>query len=865
MEKIDRSWPAGIQRFWESFDRLGEIGKESGFFPKEGRLEICRCFNRQLDNNILSEKDHIKILVIRTNELEESSYTIISQLTNLQKLVLESVGTFILELNVQALENLTEVEIASASNTVLPSWILSIKNLENLNISNTRIEEFPDFSRYTGYKKWKKLDISYTAIDSLPDFEDGKLEQLRELRVAHTGLEKIPSCYFTKALRLLDCSSTRISSLDNFKEAENLEIFCCSDNVYLKSLTGLRINQLRVLDVSYCMELRNLPEEYDYSTLEVLAVCEDIFDSLPLNLLEHCIERRIRFKQKSIEKSKIWNYYTGDIYKILKSARGVYIEGTFFRQMDPRYLTSNDSEFLRYYIEMDRKGELRPKHETKIMVLEDEKEVGDLFLQKLFPEHPEIYYKEYGGLKVLDTTAGELDYIRRKLDYDVNISIWTMENGVDEQFMHCVLFSDHDFFIVVLKERDGVNYYERALYWLKEIEQYVQYATIAFSVVGESKDNSVILSLREIRQECGRKCFRFLKEVYNLRIQDTEAYAELTDWLIEGIKEKSNYEMKILPEWKVLRGQIVSYLNLRRVINQERFESLLFFDKNYGRDALVDYLKESKSLYHITYFDIENYYFKTEWVISALFALLRVLRRGDLKDPFTMRELRIYLQTENTDYLDFFQDSESLEYLMDTLEGIGAIFKDTEEYKYYNMLALSYIPADLSIHKEMQNSELITYKVSYPILTEQMILKTAVALLKECQSAETVNRYKGCLVFEVADKKGKKRGYIVARMITGCPGKILFYIFTYNQSGKAKTTATRILKDQMMDLWFILQDPKYFSLWQAEIYKYCVVNGIGNFISLTEIKNYINSGYASAFMPQYNAFVDIDEIFYEFF
>ena len=64
-------------------------------------------------------------------------------------------------------------------------------------------------------------------------------------------------------------------------------------------------------------------------------------------------------------------------------------------------MLDNDSEFLRYYIEMDKKGELRPKHETKIMVLEDEQGVGDLFLHKLFPEHLQIYYEEYGGLKVL--------------------------------------------------------------------------------------------------------------------------------------------------------------------------------------------------------------------------------------------------------------------------------------------------------------------------------------------------------------------------------------------------------------------------------------------------------------------------------
>ncbi len=863
MEKIDKSWPEGIQRFWESFDRLDRIGEESGFYPKEGRLEICRCFNRQLDENILLEKEHIKVLAIRKNELEEESYRIISQLTNLEKLVLESVGSFILDLEVKHLKRLREVVIASASNTTLPSWILSIKNLQNLNISNTRIGGFPDYSQYTGYKRWRKLDISYTAIENLPDFKEGKLEKLRELRVANTGLEGIPSCYFTEELRLLDCSSTRISSLKNFKEAKNLEVFRCSDNAYLKNLTGLRLDRLRVLDVSHCAELRNLPAEGDYSKLDVAAVCGDFFDSLPLNLLEHCIEKKIHFKQENAKGLKELNLDHGTLSKITEDMKGVYIEGTFFRQMDFRYLADNDLKFLHYYIEMDKKGELRPKHETKIMVLGDEPGAGNLFVHKLFPEHPQIFYEEYGGLKVLDTAGGELDYLRQKLDSDVDISIWTMENGMDEQFMHRIVFSDHDFFVVILRERDGVNYYERALYWLKEIEQCVRYATIAFAVVSEKEDNPVILSLKEVRQECGRKYFRFLKEVHNLCLQDMEAHVKLTDWLVEGIREKSNYEMKILPEWKSLRGQIVSYLALRRIINQERFDSLLSFDEDYGKNALVNYLIESKSLFHIRYSGEENYYFKTEWVISALFALLRVLRKGNLEDPFAMKELRTYLQTENIDYLDFFQDSESLGYLMGILEEIGVVFRDGN--RYYNMLALPYMPAASPIHKEMQDSELIMYQASYPILTEQMVSKISVVLLKHWKAVGQVQRYKGCLIFEVKDTKGKQRGYLAAKMITGNPGKMIFYILTGNAAGRARTAAVRSLKERLLKLLDILQDPWNFPLWRPEIYIYYVVNGIGNFVSLREIRNYVNSGYESAFMAQYNAFVDIGEIYDEFF
>lgn len=859
MEKIDERWPEGIRIFWEAFNKLSELGERSGFYPEEGRLEICRCFNRQLDENILKEKEYIRVLVIRKNELNEESYQIISKLTNLEKLILESVGQRIEEFDVQELKKLTDVEIKSASNTELPKWILQIPNLENLNISNTRIEGFPDCTGYSGYKKWKKIDISYTAIDNLPDFSNGKLNQLRELCVANTGIEKIPSGYITKALRILDCSSTHISSLKNLYNADRLEVFRCSDNSYLESLDGLWVNGLRVMDVSHCMRLRSLPDA-EYGRLDILAVCGDFFDSLPTDLLKHCIDKRIEFREKSIKNLKDLDYDKESL-----DEKGVYIEGTYFRQMDFRYLLDNDSKFLNYYIGQEMEGKLQPRHETRIMLLEDTLGVGDIFLKKLFPEHPQIYYMEYGGLRVLDVAGGELDYIRRKLDFDVGIDIWTIRKGMDEQFMHSILFSDHDFFIIVLEEKEGANYYEHALYWLKEIEQYVKYATVAFAVVGTSGKGSAILSLKEIKLECSRKYFRFLDEVCNVNIKDVEAYIELTEWLVEGIRGKSNYEMKILPEWKGLRAKIVSYLDLRRVVNQERFESLIPLNKEYEKRAFVKYLRESKSLSYTCYSQKENYFFKAEWVISAVFALIRVLRKGVLNNPFRMDELRVYLQTEAMDQLDFFQDPESLRYLMDFLEDTGAVYK--EGNKYYGLLALPYMPTSSSVYKTLQTSEMMTYKAEYALLTEQMVTKITAALLGAWgqinENVENVLKFKDYLVFQIIDRK-KHNGDIVARIITGCPGKIMFYIVEDDTVKKGKAAKAIILRNWLIKFLGVLENSQTFPLWHVEISLYYMVNGIGSFISWSEIKSYARSGHAPAFIPRYNAMVDIDEIIKEF-
>lgn len=864
MLRINSNWPKGIQRFWRSIGRIKELGENSGFYPEEGRLEIHRCFNVQLDRNILDEKEYIKILIIRKNELDESSYKIISQLTNLEKLVLESVGSYIMDIDVNNLDKLTDVSIGSALNTELPQWIFLIKNLQSLSISNTRLEKFPDCSRYNGYKKWKKLDISYNAIESLPDFGNEKLNHLQVLRVAHTGIDNIPSCYITKTLKILDCSSTQIKSLEKMKEAENLEILRCSDNDYINILSGVPIDKLRVLDVSYCMNLNNLPNENDYNMLEVLSVCGNYFESLPLNLIEHCINKNILFKQNSVKRWDILDCGTGSLTKIPEKMKGVYIEETFIKQMDFRYLIDNDTKFLRYYIQNEREGKLQPKHEIKIMILGNEQSLTDLFLQCLFPDYPQIYYMNYGGLKVLDTAGGELDYVLAQLDYNTDISIWTIEDGETVQYMHRILFNEFDFFIIVLNEKDGLTNQKKAVSWLRKIEQCVQYATIGFVMIGEKESTPVVLSLNEVQQECGKQYFRFLNDVCYVNANKINIYEKLTKWLVKGIKEKSNYEMKILPDWKKLRVEITSYLNLRRVINKERFESLLPYNEHedYVQHAFENYLTESKSLLRIEYLENEDYYFKTEWVISAVFALLDVLGKGELKNPFNIDDLRRYLQTEGIDYLDYFQDSKSMRYLMNILGDIGAICEYCN--KYYGLIDLPYMEAESAIYEEIQTSALVKYQATYPILTDAMSTKIISILikvwLKDYSNMDTISMFKGCIVFKIIDKEQYK-GSIIVKIITGYPGKLLFYVL---EPKKSKRVAARVLKERIDIFLNELKDLRNFPLWTVEIALYHMVNGISGFIPISEIENYAKSGYASVFMSQYNTLVDIDEIYNTF-
>ncbi len=862
MQNIDKGWPVGIQQFWKSIDRIGEIGEESGFYQETGRLELCRCFNKQLDNTILKEKDHIKVLVIRKNELKQESYDIISKLTSLQKLVLESVGSKILDFDVSELKQLTSVTIASASNTELPGWVLQLKGLTELNISNTRIEKFSDIEGYMGYRNWEKLDISYTAIDKLPEFKGQKLDRLRELRVANTGLEKIPDSYFTSALRLLDCSNTQINALIHMKKARNLQMFCCSHNDHLKNLNGLHMDNLKVLDVSHCMNLHKLPRKCKYQALEVMAVCGDILDTLPPNLIKHCIEKNIRFKEENKKKIEMLNCDQGELSEISDEMRGVYLEGIFLKQMDFRYLVDNDSKFLNYYIKEERKGSLHPKHETRIMFLGKNQAAADLFFKQMFPEYPKIYYMNYGGLKVLDTIGGELDDVLRRLDSDADISMWLMLEGINEWFMHHILFNDHDLFIVILNERDSISNQNKAIQWLKEIEQCVRYATIGFVVIGSRGMDTAVISLKEIKRVCRRMYFRFLK-VFYLKTEEADSCDGLIGWLVDGIKDKTNYAMEILPEWKILRGEIVNYLNLRRIINQTRFESLVMFQERYGKNAFISYLIESKSLFHIRYSGKEDYYFKTEWVISALFELLDIFRKGGWKNAFMIDDLRQYLQNDSIVYLDFFQDVESLGYLMNIFEELGIVCK--YESRYYNLFSSARISIESEYYKRTQENVEITYQAEFEMLTEQMTMKIISVLMKywldRQKTIDSVEIYEGYAILKElnADDGG---GAIVINAVTGQSGKLIFYLLAAGKkTKKAKDAALKKLTEQAVILLKKLNDSTYFPLWSSEIYIHYTDNGLDDFISVKEVENYFKSGYASAFMAKYNMIINIEDIY----
>ena len=217
MFKINENCSEGMKDFAKQLnlcekEKEGRLGEGSGYYSNSGKLVIYKCFNEQLSEGVLDEKDNIKELIIRNNELEEDSYKIIEQLSSLKRLVLESVGTYVLELNPDNLTELTELTINLVSNAELPQWVCKLKSLKRLDISRTRIDHIDDLSD-NFWEKCELINVSNTDVKNLPEFSKKNFacSNLEMLSIANTGISGIPRAYITKKLRYLDCNNTQVT------------------------------------------------------------------------------------------------------------------------------------------------------------------------------------------------------------------------------------------------------------------------------------------------------------------------------------------------------------------------------------------------------------------------------------------------------------------------------------------------------------------------------------------------------------------------------------------------------------------------------------------------------------------------------
>ncbi len=137
------------------------------------------------------------------------------------------------------------------------------KNLVSLNISNTKIEDLKELSKFPNLELLYMSNNLVKNIDNLPLFEN-----LEVLSIDHTGLSTIGRLSVYKKLKKLRILKNNISDFSPISELTNLEtivandnnVSCLDDFVKLKNLKVLFLGNNQISDISLISELKLLEE-----------------------------------------------------------------------------------------------------------------------------------------------------------------------------------------------------------------------------------------------------------------------------------------------------------------------------------------------------------------------------------------------------------------------------------------------------------------------------------------------------------------------------------------------------------------------------------------------------------------------------
>ena len=221
----------------------------------ELELTGIRTVSDQFWRKLCDGRPDLTSLFIREVELPENFFeSYLPQMKNLKRLSLSAFcrnSSALSALNVSELKNLTWLEIGDVDLEYLPAGFSELKNLESLKITNTplgHLTEVPlradEIQRKTPkavediFLKLRHLDVSNSGLVTLPLFPDQMA--LKTLVAKNVNVKKLPKCYYTPMLEVLDLSGSALESLDKGRFSQ--------------------LKALRELDVSFT-RLSELPEE----------------------------------------------------------------------------------------------------------------------------------------------------------------------------------------------------------------------------------------------------------------------------------------------------------------------------------------------------------------------------------------------------------------------------------------------------------------------------------------------------------------------------------------------------------------------------------------------------------------------------
>lgn len=524
-------------------------------------------------------------LSIREVELPANFFeSYLSKMKNLKKLSLSAFcrnPQALSALNVSALKKLTSLEISDVDLECLPVGFSELKNLERLKITNTPLRYLTEVlpRANVAQRRLSKpmediflglrgLDVSNTGLITFPAFPDQMV--LETLVARNVDAKKLPKCYYTPMLEVLDLSGSALESLD-------------------KNSFG-QLKMLKELDVSFT-RLSELPEEQELvGSLEKLNLrgltklqrlpvwLSDCVNLKELNLghlrLEEFPSQLLLRKKCRVYDEVDSQMLENDPEETRDDLCRILIGGLRQNTIDPQLLLMNDRTLLRRYVEAEDK---RPICRGNLIFLGDS-DVGKSRLAEQVTEISLLDWKQFGGMKILDDS---LAYENMSLHSGLSpenlrtrmskLRVVEMSGYDAAQFILPFFLTNHSLYVIVL--RDGEDIQKRALYWSKLVEAYAPNGHIILAVwydgVVHHRLDVSLLRLSVWMDESPEVIYLDRTD------EDLEWRAELDRMIVSGLHGMMLDTLCLPDAWIRLLSHLEQLLETRMLLSQDMFDQLV--------------------------------------------------------------------------------------------------------------------------------------------------------------------------------------------------------------------------------------------------------------------------------------------------
>ena len=823
-------------------------------------------------------KRKIQTIALSIDKVELDSeflLTIFPQMQTLQRLSLSAfcnTPAILQTLDLSTLDKLKELEISNVNLQYLPRGISGLSHLQCLSLSNLPIKklaEMPDKKASQGgvprveeiygiLKQLKILNISHAELTALPAFSEPL--QLQQLRVSSIGISRLPNCYYTTDLEVLELPNSHIQELNPvaFMRMEKLRILDVSFSM-IRELPPRAACQhtLRKLNLRGLPNLKRLPVWVaECDNLEKLNLAQDQLDEFPTGILQ---KRNCQFYEDvdgSHSANRKRSKYTC-----------IYIGGLRQNTIDTKLLLTNHAPLLKGYVAARNK---RPICRGNLILMGD-LGVGKTTLAEMLTGIALSEWQDCFGIRLLDdqlafeniVSQSGLSRQQRPKDH-IKVRFMHMSGTLSAQLIHPLFLTNHSLYLIVL---DGTQeqMQTRALYWARIVESYAPNGHIVF-VVWSDVVAGQGLSLPLLRQNVWME--RDPEVVYLTRSEGEKSpdCTRLCQTIVEGILSLMLAVLPFPESWIQLLSHFERLLESRLALQQDIFDQLL--ERYVTQEKLRDNEQKYLQKYLLT-FEQETVgqtarvlsqtgsaqlvFYQTGWLSEGLYRLSEYawIHGGVVSSPHALWE---YLIDSAFHGYSLAHAEQLLQFCVE--QNLCYATEYRRRYVFPGLSSELYrevLPEDdskglpLLIHAPFSSNTTEHYLVRCPLLSRTMISQMSVILRQKYTPTEKMTFLSGQDGFFLRVPKSGTALLVLGSV--GASVELHIYFWANSQSSEAANQLTALIHSTFQAFREVLRPlPTYF----ANQYEMCLERTVGNsedprftqkaIISFEEISGYLSAG-----------------------